>query len=386
MKLFFMVVTLIATSTISLAADPVRVVQGLIRRLLGEEYILRFHYEVIEIDRGHDVFEIDTIMRFGIVLPVLRGNNGVAFASALNYYLKYYCYCSVSWGDNGSGDQLQLPEPLPTDFSRARHVMTKYRYYINPVTFSYSMVWWDIDRWTREIDWMALNGINMPLAFTGQEYVWKKFYMSLGLSDAEINEYLTGPAFLAWQRFGNLRGWGGPLDDSWIDTQRELQLKILERTREFGMMNVLPGFAGFVPEAIVLKYPESKFVKNPNWENFNSTYSGNYLLEPTDPLFKDLGKKYYEMLIAEYGNDHFFGIDTYNEFYPSSNDSSFLVATNKAIYSTMAEVDTDGIYVLQSLPFQNYGKCIVNHILIWTLKKCISLHFTERSDSKYPLV
>ena len=26
---------------------------------------------------------------------------------------------------------------------------------------------WDWERWEREIDWMALNGINLPLAFTG---------------------------------------------------------------------------------------------------------------------------------------------------------------------------------------------------------------------------
>ncbi len=30
-----------------------------------------------------------------------------------------------------------------------------------------SYAWWDWERWEREIDWMALNGINLPLAFTG---------------------------------------------------------------------------------------------------------------------------------------------------------------------------------------------------------------------------
>ena len=33
---------------------------------------------------------------------------------------------------------------------------------------------------------MAMNGINMPLAFTGQEYVWHKFYSSLNISDEDI--------------------------------------------------------------------------------------------------------------------------------------------------------------------------------------------------------
>ena len=30
-----------------------------------------------------------------------------------------------------------------------------------------SYAWWDWERWEREVDWMALNGINLPLAFTG---------------------------------------------------------------------------------------------------------------------------------------------------------------------------------------------------------------------------
>jgi hypothetical protein len=32
---------------------------------------------------------------------------------------------------------------------------------------SYSTTWWDWDRWEQEIDWMALQGINLPLAFAG---------------------------------------------------------------------------------------------------------------------------------------------------------------------------------------------------------------------------
>jgi hypothetical protein len=37
-------------------------------------------------------------------------------------------------------------------------------------------VWWDWRRWEKEIDWMALQGINLPLAFTGQEAVWQKVF------------------------------------------------------------------------------------------------------------------------------------------------------------------------------------------------------------------
>ena len=29
------------------------------------------------------------------------------------------------------------------------------------------MTWWSWERWEAEIDWMALHGINLPMAFTG---------------------------------------------------------------------------------------------------------------------------------------------------------------------------------------------------------------------------
>ena len=36
------------------------------------------------------------------------------------------------------------------------------------VAYSYSMTFWDWERWEAEIDWMALQGINLPLAFSGK--------------------------------------------------------------------------------------------------------------------------------------------------------------------------------------------------------------------------
>lgn len=91
--------------------DPLTAIKGLVGRILGKEYIDKFMYEVIPDSNGYDVFQVDNINATN--KPVLRGNNGVALASALNYYLKYYCSCSISWGRNGTGDQLKLPTHLP---------------------------------------------------------------------------------------------------------------------------------------------------------------------------------------------------------------------------------------------------------------------------------
>lgn len=45
---------------------------------------------------------------------------------------------------------------------------------------------------------MAMNGINLPLAFNGQEAIWQKVYLRIGLTQQEIDQHFGGPAFLAW--------------------------------------------------------------------------------------------------------------------------------------------------------------------------------------------
>lgn len=227
------------------------------------------------------------------------------------------------------------------------------RYYQNVCTVSYSMAWWDFKRWEREIDWMAMNGINLPLSFTGQEVVWQKLYTKLGLSNDEIKAFFSGPAFLAWQRMGNLRGWGGPLDDGWIAKQGQLQSQIVERIRSFGMLNVLPGFSGHVPAGVKRLYPNATLTRNARWGNFNETFSEDYLLEPTDPLFMTIGKQFYQILSAEFGTDHIYNTDTYNEMNPSSTDLDFLANTNKVIYDTMAAIDSEAVFLMQGWLFHS---------------------------------
>jgi len=62
----------------------------------------------------------------------------------------------------------------------------------------YSSAWWQWHQWEKNIDWMALNGINLALAFTAQEAIWQRVYQELNLTKEEIDEHLGGPAFLPW--------------------------------------------------------------------------------------------------------------------------------------------------------------------------------------------
>lgn len=98
--------------------DPLSAVQGLIGRVLGAQYIPSFELVVVPADptTGADVFEVDSFA--GLV--VIRGNAGYAIAAGLNWWLKYTANCSVSWGRDGTGNQVALPPPgqLPMPANR----------------------------------------------------------------------------------------------------------------------------------------------------------------------------------------------------------------------------------------------------------------------------
>lgn len=312
---------------------------ALINRVVPEHADL-FSIEYIPQENGKDVFELE---QSGNKIT-LRGNNGVSVASALNYYLKHYAHCDYSW----NGSNMNFPEPAPKVLQKVRKVTPhKYRHYFNYCTFNYSSSWWNWERWQFEIDYMALNGINMPLAMTGQNAVWDRVYHKLGFSDEDMNKFFTGPAYFMWFWAGNIDGWCGPLPKSWKESHEELQKKILARERELGMTPILPAFTGHVPPTFKEKYPEAK-LRRTNWEG---RFDDTFILEPDDPMFRKIGNLFMEEQIRTFGTDHLYGADTFNEMYPPSNDSLYLNNIGKAVYQSMADVDTAAVWVMQGWLF-----------------------------------
>ena len=176
---------------------------------------------------------------------LIKGNNRNSLAVGLNHYLKYYCQAHVSWY---ASDSVVMPAQLPeVEAPVILRSKCKNRFFLNYCTFGYSMPYWKWSDWERLIDWMALNGVTMPLAITGQESIWYKVWTEMGLSDEEVRTYFTGPAHLPWHRMSNVDYWQSPLPQSWLADQEKLQKLILERERAFDMTPILPAFAGHVP-------------------------------------------------------------------------------------------------------------------------------------------
>ncbi|MBU3834571.1 MAG: alpha-N-acetylglucosaminidase [Candidatus Phocaeicola merdigallinarum] len=289
---------------------------------------------IIQVKKGSsDFFELD---QKGDKV-VIRGNNYVNIATGLNWYLKYYAGIHISW----NGMTAEFPESLPKVSTPVRkETNLSLRYDFNYCTYSYTMAFWDWERWEKEIDWMALHGINLPLAVVGQECVWKNMLEKLGYSKEEINKFIAGPAFLAWWAMNNLEGWGGPNPDSWYTQQEALQKKILKRMREYGIEPVFPGYSGMVPhdanQKLGLNVTEPKL-----WNGFTRPA----FLLPTDSRFKEIAALYYKEQEKLFGKANYYSMDPFHELEDAG--SVDFDAAGKAVLHAMKAVNPKATWVIQ---------------------------------------
>ncbi len=308
------------------------------QRLLGDK---ASHFVFVRVEAAADYYTLEQ----KVDCVSITANNDNSMAMGLNYYLKEYAHTHVSWY---ASEPVELPSVLPSVPRKVTHqCQMPVRFFLNYCTYGYTMVWWQWKEWERFIDWMALNGVNMPLALTGQEAVWQEVWREMGMNDNEIRAYFSGPAHLPWHRMANLDGFGGPLPQGWIDEQKELQKKIVARERELCMTPVLPAFAGHVPRQIALRFPQAEIQQLSSWCGFEPTY----FMNSTDSLFAVIQRKYLEKQTALYGTNHIYGIDPFNEMDPPSWEPDYLADVSRNIYASLQQVDPDARWLQMSWVF-----------------------------------
>lgn len=268
---------------------------------------------------------------------IIRGNSWVNIAVGINWYLKHHAGIHISWNNMN----VKLPAVLPVVKQKERHETDlKLRYNFNYCTFSYTMAFWDWNRWQKEIDWMALHGINMPLAAVGTESVWRNMLLKLRYSEEEVGKFIAGPAFLAWWEMNNLEGWGGPLPLNWYKQQEALQKKILARMKEMGMKPVLPGYCGMVPHDA-----KQKLGLNVTDAGRWNSYQRPANLSPTDSRFAEIADLYYKELTRLYGKSDYYSMDPFHE---SGNDAAVDYGkAGEALMSAMKRANPHAIWVVQ---------------------------------------
>ncbi|MCH5319201.1 MAG: alpha-N-acetylglucosaminidase [Paramuribaculum sp.] len=269
---------------------------------------------------------------------LIEGNNLSSLSVGLNYFLKYFCGIHISW--NNLTQKLPSEINLPTiPVYRKTHL--KDRYYLNYCTFSYSMPFWDENRWMQEIDWMALHGINMSLLLTGNEVVWKNLLKKIGYSEEEITNFIPGPAYMAWWQMNNLQGWGGPLPNHWFEQQESLQKKIMSRMKGLGISPILPGYSGMTQRDFQEK-TGFKVKDTGKWCGFLRPS----FLSPEDTVFRQIADLYYGEMKKLYGLADYYAIDPFHEGGDVSGLNLETVGTE--IYDAMKRANPDAKWVIQS--------------------------------------
>ncbi|CAF3670333.1 unnamed protein product [Rotaria sordida] len=291
---------------------------------------------------GKDVFELSNGSIPGSIL--ISASTGVAAAWAFNYYLKYIA------------DSSCMTQYIKTLFPISKPIRIVandlYRWYGNPCTFSYSAVFWNFSRWEKEIDWMAMNGINLVYATTGMEYIYNKVFLRMGFPQSELDDYFTGPAFLAWFRMGNLQKHAGPLSNSWHQSQFQLAKQIIQRMTDIGIIPVLPAFTGFMPRTAPSRFPLAKFHYSSDWVGFGCNESCLPYLDPTDPFFQKVGVELLNETITLLNlTSHYYACDLFNEMTPPISDLEYLADVNAGIIQVMQTVDPNAIWVMQAWLF-----------------------------------
>lgn len=327
-------------------AQAISEARGVIQREFGSAALENVQFDMLRSVDGRDVFEYQASGGHLVV----RGSSPVALCSGFYQYIRHNHLGIASW----SGNRLNLSKGWP-DTPLQREVSPyRYRFYFNVVTYGYTMPYWGWDRWQREIDWMALHGVNMPLSLVATEAIGERVWKKMGLTQQEIDDYYTGPAYLPWERMGNIAGLDGPLSADWNRDQIALEHRILDRERALGMYPIAQGFSGFVPPAIQRLSPETKLTPMSPWGGFSEKYR-NTILPPDSPLFRKIGAMTIREWEAEFGKAQFFLADSFNEMQipedANGGKDALLARYGDAIYRSIHAGDPHANWVMQGWMF-----------------------------------
>jgi len=310
-------------------------VYALIGRVTNPTYADAVCLELVEGD-GFDAFEVCD--KEGKIL--IRATSGVALASGFNAYLKERCGFSIGVLST-SGTLPEVPPTVGEPIVRKSEFL--YRYFFNYCTFSYTYAFDTWEDWEKTLDYLLLSGYNMILNPIGLESVWRETLRGIGYPEEDIQNYLCGPAFYAWQWMMNMTGWAGGLPDWWYEERKELAGKINLRMQAFGASTMMAGYAGMVPADFLAHFPEAKLADQGKWVGFPRPA----ILMPEDPLFDRIASLFYaeSKKIAGAENVHYYSADPFHE--GGRTQGIDLADYSSRVYQKMTEIDEKAVWVFQ---------------------------------------
>ncbi len=309
-------------------------VKGVIGRTIGEEYIEQFE---LRLDRRlkEDYFSVASLKD----KIILTSNSGVGLASAFNCYLKEVCGCHIS----RFGNQVKLPKNLPRVTGKIDRTTTfKHRYAYNYCTHSYSMAFWNEEQWQKEIDFLAMSGVNLVLDILGMEEVYRRFLTKLGYRHREIKNFITGPSYYAWFYMGNVCGIGGPVHDNFFYEKCQMARRNHRRMQALGMNIVLQAYTGMVPCDINKKDRDIPTVEQGKWKGIEQPL----IVSPDSSYYVKLSKLFYECQKEVFGDiTHYYAGDIGHEGGKLNKKTAKDSYTN--VMDSLLSFDKDAMWIVQ---------------------------------------
>ena len=308
---------------------------GIVKRLLRENYCRWF--EFCETPGEEDCYRIS--WEDGKVR--IQGRNGVSMAAGLNYYLRHFCH--VYLGQQTM--QNRMPEkPVRPEEPITRKAFSPIRYAYNYCTLSYTMPFWDRNRWQRELDWLALCGVNLVLDFTGIEEVWYQFLSRLGYSEEEIQRWIVGPCYTAWQQMQNMEQFGGPVPRQFFADRAGLARENQQWMISMGMMPVRQGYGGMVPSWHGKKFKDMVVYPQGEWNGLVRPA----MLDTESEEYQRYGELFYQIQEQVLGSgSHYYAADVFHEggIRPKTLTDD---AIGETVLRTMLKHDEKAVWVVQA--------------------------------------
>ncbi|MFI8100596.1 alpha-N-acetylglucosaminidase [Streptomyces sp. NPDC086023] len=237
----------------------------------------------------------------------VRATSPATMLTGVGWYLQHVAKVDIGWPGDSLG---RLPKRLPAvPAAVTRTALVPHRYALNDTDDGYSGAYRTFADHERQIDLLALHGINEVFVQVGAEYPYYKALQRYGYTAEELRAWIPGPAHQGWWLLQNLSAFGGPVTERLLTERAELGRRITDRLRSLGMTPVLPGYFGTVPPGFAARNPGAKVVPQGDWSGFDRPD----WLDPAGPVFAELATDYYTEQRAAFGDSTMYRMSPLHE-------------------------------------------------------------------------
>ncbi|MFE2722592.1 alpha-N-acetylglucosaminidase TIM-barrel domain-containing protein [Kitasatospora sp. NPDC059327] len=259
----------------------------------------------------------------------IEGTSPATLLAGAGWYLKHVAKVDVGWPGDSLG---RLPATLPAvPGTITNTAVVPHRYALNDTDDGYSGAYRTFQSYQRDIDLLALHGVNEVFVQMGAEYPYYKALQNFGYSAQDLREWIPQPAHQGWWLLQNMSNTtNNPVSDSLINARAAQGRQIADYLRSLRMTPVLPGYYGNVPTDFRAKNPTAHVVEQGIWQG----YQRPHWLDPTSPVFAEVAAAYYSAQREKFGDSTMYKMDPLHEAGGKSTDMD-LPAVGAAIQKAL---------------------------------------------------